>query len=281
MEKYICAIEPFLEGPKLFGTFKLNFDFQDRFQSGRPYESAEAMKAALQKMQGSVGKLAPNMGVVSSFVNCISEAIIQVDDYRPGSRNDGVEGEEGLVTFQTKTKFDEVIQQMIKRKFNPQKTSEKKSMKLKEDFIAANQEFDLWFGEVKSLLATDGTEVGGWFIKKKLLVEAYIIANEDKIKHMNEQADSLVDSGQFDSNDIRQRKEDINGRFQTIKRFCKDLYGLYRIIYDEIALINEKKRLLHMGFESELSSHEPAIKKVIINRSKLKTLLLYLSPIKL
>ena len=98
---------------------------------------------------------------------------------------------------------------------------------------------------------------------------------------MNEQADSLVDSGQFDSNDIRQRKEDINGRFQTIKRFCKDLYGLYRIIYDEIALINEKKRLLHMGFESELSSHEPAIKEVINNRSKLKILLLYLSPIKL
>ena len=201
----------------------------------------------------------------------ISEAIIQVDDYRPGSRNDGVEGEEGLVTFQTKTKFDEVIQQMIKRKFNPQKTSEKKSMKLKEDFIAANQEFDLWFGEVKSLLATDGTEVGGWFIKKKLLVEAYIIANEDKIKYKNEQADSLVDSGQFDSNDIRQRKEDINGRFQTIKRFCKDLYGLYRIIYDEIALINEKKRLLHMGFESELSSHEPAIKEGLEAGSELIT----------
>merc|ERR1719328_763757 len=39
------------------------------------------------------------MGVVSSIVNCISEAIIQVDDYRPGSRNDT---EEGLVTFQTR-----------------------------------------------------------------------------------------------------------------------------------------------------------------------------------
>ena len=32
----------------------------------------------------------------------ISEAIIQVDDYRPGSRNDGAEAEEGLVTFQTR-----------------------------------------------------------------------------------------------------------------------------------------------------------------------------------
>ena len=62
-------------------------------------ESAEAMAAALQEMQASVEKLAPNMGVVSSIVSCISEAIIQVDDYRPGSRNDT---EEGLTTFQSR-----------------------------------------------------------------------------------------------------------------------------------------------------------------------------------
>jgi len=62
-------------------------------------ESADAMIASLQEMQASVEKLAPNMGVVSSIVNCISEAIIQVDDYRPGSRNDT---EEGLATFQSR-----------------------------------------------------------------------------------------------------------------------------------------------------------------------------------
>lgn len=62
-------------------------------------ESADAMTASLQEMQASVEKLAPNMGVVSSIVNCISEAIIQVDDYRPGSRNDA---EESLATFQSR-----------------------------------------------------------------------------------------------------------------------------------------------------------------------------------
>merc|ERR1719367_2609007 len=62
-------------------------------------ESADAMSASLHEMQGTVEKLAPNMGVVSSIVSCISEAIFQVDDYRPGSRNDT---EEGLVTFQTR-----------------------------------------------------------------------------------------------------------------------------------------------------------------------------------
>ena len=63
-------------------------------------EAAEAMTAALQEMQGSVERLAPNMGVVSSIVSCISEAIIHVDDSRPGSRNDGADAEEGLVIFQ-------------------------------------------------------------------------------------------------------------------------------------------------------------------------------------
>merc|ERR1712106_1078441 len=62
-------------------------------------EAADAMSSSLQEMQTTVEKLAPNMGVVSSIVNCISEAIFQVDDYRPGSRNDS---DEGLVTFQSR-----------------------------------------------------------------------------------------------------------------------------------------------------------------------------------
>merc|ERR1719225_2455513 len=62
-------------------------------------ESADAMMASLQEMQASVEKLAPNMGVVSSIVSCISEAIIQVDDYRPGSRG---AGDESLATFQSR-----------------------------------------------------------------------------------------------------------------------------------------------------------------------------------
>jgi len=62
-------------------------------------ESADAMGSSLQEMKGTVEKLAPNMGVVSNIVNCISEAIFQVDDYRPGSRNDN---DEGLVIFQSR-----------------------------------------------------------------------------------------------------------------------------------------------------------------------------------
>jgi len=63
-------------------------------------ESADAMASSLQEMQGTVEKLAPNMGVVSSIVNCLSEAIFQVDDYRQESSSS--ETDEGLVQYQSR-----------------------------------------------------------------------------------------------------------------------------------------------------------------------------------
>merc|ERR1719187_1060538 len=63
-------------------------------------ESADAMASSLQEMQGTVEKLAPNMGVVSSIVNCLSEAIFQADDYRQESSSS--ETDEGLVQYQSR-----------------------------------------------------------------------------------------------------------------------------------------------------------------------------------
>jgi hypothetical protein len=48
-------------------------------------ESIEAMMTSISEMQGSLDKIAPNMRVVSNIVSCISEAIFQIEDYRPGS----------------------------------------------------------------------------------------------------------------------------------------------------------------------------------------------------
>ena len=62
-------------------------------------ESAEAMHTSISELLSSIEKLAPNMGVVSRIVNCITEAIFTVDDYRPGSRQ-GTDGD-SFVTFQT------------------------------------------------------------------------------------------------------------------------------------------------------------------------------------
>ena len=63
-------------------------------------ETAEAMQSSVYELLGSIEKLAPNMGVVSRIVNCITEAIFTVDDYRPGSRQ-GHEGGDSFVMFQT------------------------------------------------------------------------------------------------------------------------------------------------------------------------------------
>lgn len=62
-------------------------------------ECSDAVASSLQEMRSTIERLGPSIGEVSSIVSCISEAIIQVDDYRPGSRNDN---DEGLVSFQTR-----------------------------------------------------------------------------------------------------------------------------------------------------------------------------------
>merc|ERR1719193_2838703 len=65
----------------------------------------DAMGATLAELRTTLDKLGPSIGEVSSIVSCISEAIIQVDDYRPGSRNDnsGGSGDEGgLVSYQSR-----------------------------------------------------------------------------------------------------------------------------------------------------------------------------------
>lgn len=49
-------------------------------------ESADAMATSIHELIGTIEKLAPNLGVVSRIVNCITEAIFTVEDYRPGSR---------------------------------------------------------------------------------------------------------------------------------------------------------------------------------------------------
>ena len=69
-------------------------------------------------------------------------------------------------------------------------------MKLKEanrqrTFIAAIKDLDFWLGEVESLLNTDdhGKDLASVqnLMKKHQLVEADIMAHEDRIKDMNEQ----------------------------------------------------------------------------------------------
>lgn len=179
-----------------------------------------------------------------------------------------------------------------------QKTTEK-SLKLKEankqrTYIAAVKDLDFWLGEVESLLTSEdaGKDLASVqnLMKKHQLVEADIQAHEDRIKDMNTQADSLVESGQFDSAGIQEKRQSINERYERIRNLAahrqarlneaNTLHQFFRDIADEESWTKEKKLLVgsddygrdltgvqnlkkkHKRLEAELASHEPAIQSV-------------------
>ncbi|XP_034234548.1 spectrin alpha chain isoform X1 [Thrips palmi] len=182
--------------------------------------------------------------------------------------------------------------------FLTHKTTEK-SLKLKEankqrTYIAAVKDLDFWLGEVESLLTSEdaGKDLASVqnLIKKHQLVEADISAHDDRIKDMNGQADSLIESGQFDTASIQEKRQSINERYERIKNLAahrqarlseaNTLHQFFRDIADEESWIKEKKLLVgsddygrdltgvqnlkkkHKRLESELASHEPAIQAV-------------------
>ncbi|KAF4520896.1 hypothetical protein B566_EDAN010311 [Ephemera danica] len=179
-----------------------------------------------------------------------------------------------------------------------QKTTEK-SLKLKEankqrTYIAAVKDLDFWLGEVESLLTSEdaGKDLASVqnLMKKHQLVEADISAHEDRISDMNGQADSLIESGQFDAASIQEKRQSINERYERIQNLAahrqarlneaNTLHQFFRDIADEESWIKEKKLLVgsddygrdltgvqnlkkkHKRLEAELASHEPAIQAV-------------------
>jgi spectrin alpha len=179
-----------------------------------------------------------------------------------------------------------------------QKTTEK-SLKLKEankqrTFNAAVKDIDFWLGEVESLLKSEdsGKDLASVqnLIKKHQLVEADIAAHEDRIKDMNSLADSLIESGQFDTATIQEKRSSINERYERVKTLAtyrrtrlneaNTLHQFFRDIADEESWIKEKKLLVnsddygrdltgvqnlrkkHKRLEAELGSHEPSIQAV-------------------
>jgi spectrin alpha len=178
------------------------------------------------------------------------------------------------------------------------KTTEK-TIKLKEankqrTFNAAVKDIDFWLGEVESLLKSDdsGKDLSSVqnLIKKHQLIEADIASHEDRVKDMNILADSLIESGQFDSPTIQDKRASINDRYERIKSLAGQrrqslfeadtMHKFFRDIADEESWIKEKKLLVassdygrdltgvqnlkkkHKRLEAELNSHEPAMEGV-------------------
>ncbi len=65
-------------------------------------ESADGMVTSIKELIGTIAKLAPNLGIVSRMVNCITEAIFTVEDYRPGSRGGDEMDSSGFVMYQSR-----------------------------------------------------------------------------------------------------------------------------------------------------------------------------------
>ena len=123
--------------------------------------------------------------------------------------------------------------------------------------------------------------------KKHQLIEADINAHQDRIRDLNDQANAFIESGVLDTNEIREKKETINDRYQKVcdnaqgrrnkLNEANTLHQFFRDIDDEEAWIKEKKLLVgsddygrdltgvqnlrkkHKRLEAELSSHEPAV----------------------
>ncbi|GFT44789.1 spectrin alpha chain [Nephila pilipes] len=174
-----------------------------------------------------------------------------------------------------------------------------KSIKIKEankqrTFNAAVKDIDFWLGEVESLLKSEesGKDLASVqnLIKKHQLVEADVNAHEDRIRDMNNLADSLIESGQCDAAVIEEKRSSINERYNRVKTLASHrrdrlneantLHQFFRDIADEESWIKEKKLLVssddygrdltgvqnlrkkHVRLEAELAAHEPTIEAV-------------------
>nr|XP_015222659.1 PREDICTED: spectrin alpha chain, non-erythrocytic 1 isoform X3 [Lepisosteus oculatus] len=184
--------------------------------------------------------------------------------------------------------------------------SAEKSQKLKEankqqNFNTGIKDFDFWLSEVEALLASEdyGKDLASVnnLLKKHQLLEADISAHEDRLKDLNGQADSLMASNAFDTSQVKDKRNAVNGRFVKIKSMAAGrqaklneshrLHQFFRDLDDEESWIKEKKLLVssedygrdltgvqnlrkkHKRLEAELAAHEPAIQSVLETGRKL------------
>nr|1U4Q_A Chain A, Spectrin alpha chain, brain [Gallus gallus]1U4Q_B Chain B, Spectrin alpha chain, brain [Gallus gallus] len=170
-----------------------------------------------------------------------------------------------------------------------------------QNFNTGIKDFDFWLSEVEALLASEdyGKDLASVnnLLKKHQLLEADISAHEDRLKDLNSQADSLMTSSAFDTSQVKDKRETINGRFQRIKSMAAArraklneshrLHQFFRDMDDEESWIKEKKLLVssedygrdltgvqnlrkkHKRLEAELAAHEPAIQGVLDTGKKL------------
>ncbi|KAK6060073.1 spectrin repeat-containing domain protein, partial [Cooperia oncophora] len=188
------------------------------------------------------------------------------------------------------------------------KTTTEKSYRLKEankqkSFMAAVKDLEFWLGEVEILLQSDdygkASDLASIenLLKKHQLLEADIIAHQDRVQEMNQQADSLLERDQFAGQQIAERRKVIADRYERVKEMANDrrdklnealnVHQFFRDIDDEESWIKEKKLLVssddygrdlpgvqnlrrkHRRLDTELASHEPLVSQVRLKGEEL------------
>merc|ERR1719334_1559178 len=119
-------------------------------------------------------------------------------------------------------------------------------------------------------------------VNKQKLLDADIRAHQDRIKDLNDQADSFIESGVLDTDAIKEKKASINERYERVATLAEHntLQQFFRDMDDEQAWIKEKRLLVgsddfgrdltgvqnlgkkHKRLDAELSAHEPQIQAV-------------------
>jgi spectrin alpha len=177
--------------------------------------------------------------------------------------------------------------------------SSEKGEKLKEAnrqrmYTAAVKDLEFWLGEVEHMLEAEdyGKDLATVqnLVQKHKLLEADIGTHDDRIKDLNDRADSFIDSGMWDTENIKEKKQSINERYERVRTLAahrrsrlteaQTRHQFFRDIDDEEAWIKEKKLLVssddygrdltgvqnlrkkHKRLEAELSAHEPTIQAV-------------------
>lgn len=177
--------------------------------------------------------------------------------------------------------------------------SSEKGEKLKEAnrqrmYTAAVKDLEFWLGEVEHMLEAEdyGKDLATVqnLVQKHKLLEADIQTHDERMKDLNDRADAFIESGMWDTENIKEKKQSINERYERVKTLAahrraklneaQTLHQFFRDIDDEEAWIKEKKLLVgsddygrdltgvqnlrkkHKRLEAELSSHEPAIQAV-------------------
>ncbi|KAI6209533.1 Spectrin protein 1 [Aphelenchoides besseyi] len=177
------------------------------------------------------------------------------------------------------------------------KTTSEKSHRLKEanrqkSFMAAVKDLEFWLGEIETLLSSEdyGRDLPSieFLLKKHQLIEADIASHADRLNEMDAQANSLLESEQFDQDQqIDERRNAIKDRYDHVKRLAADrrdklnkalnVHQFLRDVDEEESWLREKKLLVssddyghdligvhnlkrkHRRLDNELATHRPAV----------------------